>query len=163
MWGWRSGWCVGQPASAEGRGEAQRCRGLPGRCLRGSPGWPVTRFPRSPEVRTTHLEGEMARATQAAPETQGRRPKNAASFACSSGSCPHQRQSRSFRYTPVHTPGPQGGQLNTLRGLCPCYKYPQSLGTGFLASWLDPFTNKYISVTSARSLERGAEERNSAF
>lgn len=50
------------------------------------PGWPVTRFPRSPEAQTTHLDGEIL-ALPKQLRRPGRRPKDAGSFGCSSGSC----------------------------------------------------------------------------
>lgn len=72
------------------------------------PGWLVTRFPRSPEVPATHLDGEIL----ALPK-QLRRPRAPNEKRCLSrvllGLLPSPEQSHSLRYTPVHPPGPRGG------------------------------------------------------
>lgn len=72
------------------------------------PGWLVTRFPRSPEVPATHLDGEIL----ALPK-QLRRPRAPTEKRCLSRVLfrllPSPEQSHSLRYTPVHPPGPRGG------------------------------------------------------
>lgn len=72
------------------------------------PGWLVTRFPRSPEVPATHLDGE----TLALPK-QLRRPRAPTKKRYLPrvlfGLLPSPEQSHSLRYNPVHTPGPRGG------------------------------------------------------
>lgn len=72
------------------------------------PGWPVTRFPRSPEARTTHLDGEIL-ALPRQLRRPGARTENCSVLCVLFGRLPSPEQSKSLRYTPVHTHVPQGG------------------------------------------------------
>lgn len=76
------------------------------------PGWPVTRFPHCPQVRTTHPGGEILALPKQLQRPRAQTEKERCLLRVLLGFLPSSpEQSKCFRYTPVPTPGPQGGHL----------------------------------------------------